>query len=186
MVKCSKKDKPNKDFIAVVFVTNGVANPRIYIAERRRQRNPLGAKFDGYGGKWQPCDKDIYATAKRKLSEKAGVTVKRKDLSLRGVVEVFYLGNKSKKPDRVIYYFTTFNYNGTLSKTKKMWKPSLYEMLKPPFKDMRPADGHVLQKMDLSAKGKVVKGQVKYMKNNEGVIEVIPHLPYVSHEKIRA
>lgn len=185
MVNPYKEFKPSKNSVAVVLATSGVADVRFYLARRKSKGKTSAGKFDGYGGRWQSCDKDMYATAKRKFFEKAGVKVTRKNLHLRGIVEVFYLGNNSKKPDRVICYFTTFNYEGVLSETEKMGKPVLYSRFASPFKEMRPADEHVIQMMapDLH---KVIQGKIRYTKNEEGGVNVIPKLFYAPPTKRKA
>lgn len=160
--------------IAVVFVKDsGLFPPGVQLSERKNKHRKQKRgdvvtypKLDGYGGHWNPKkgDTTIYDTARRKLHKKAGVTAEEKDLILVGVVDVFYPGNISAKPDRRIHYFFLYRYDGKLRETEKMGLPKRFTSRDAPYEHMRPIDQVVLP---LILEEKYVKGDVR-LANGDG------------------
>lgn len=171
----------NKKSIAVVYPrTSDVTTPRCYLTERkhkegkkvkqRTKRNTVtDPKFDGYGGRFKRGDKDIYGTALRKLSRKANVTTTKEDLILVGVVNVFFPRNASKIPDRTIYYFFLYRFEGRLEETEKMKPPSIFSAFNAPYESMRPVDQVILPAI---LRGNSLKGKVFLAEDGKGRIVV--------------
>ena len=165
--------------IAVVFVKDsGLFPPGVQLSERKNKHRKQKKgdvvtypKLDGYGGHWNPKkgDTTICDTARRKLHKKAGVTAEEKDLILVGVVDVFYPGNISAKPDRRIHYFFLYRYDGKLCETEKMRSPKRFTSSDAPYEHMRPIDQVVLP---LILEEKYVKGSVCLEKDDKGGVKI--------------
>jgi hypothetical protein len=172
MIKLGKGDVFDERCRAVVYLLGGeVSSTRFYLAKRKPGihsssvvKNNFSEYWDGYGGLYQSEDRDIYATAIRKLKEKAGgLRIFKKDLILIGRVKIFHPGNLTTNHDREVFFFIARMYSKYPVETKKMGKPSLHTVYDAPFDLMRPADGLIIRSV---LSGKKVEGVV-YLKIDE-------------------
>lgn len=174
MIKIEPKDMFDERCRAVVYLLgNEVSSRRFYLAMRKSPSGDVdtptsasSVKWDGYGGLYMPSDKDIYATAVRKLKEKAGnVRVTKKNLVLMGRVKVFLSENQTTDHDREVFFFVARTYSKYPEETEKMGKARLWTVYDAPFELMRPADALIIRSV---LSGKKVEGSVHLTTNESG------------------
>lgn len=168
----------DKRCASVVFLRGGeVVKPHFYLARKKQDIHtdagkvlPKTTKWNGYGGKWRPSDKNIYTTAIRELREESGgVRVAKKDLFLGGRIQFFWPGNTTDVWDMEVFFFTAYKYSRYPEETEEMGAPRLFSVYNAPYDEMMPADRIIIPAI---MSGKTIQDRVYFSDNGEGVLNM--------------
>ena len=110
--------------------------------------------YNGYGGKMEKEDGDIFDTAIRELEDESGVYANKENLELCSRV-YFYLKkeDESFEPFMDVSFFLLKSWIGEPEEGEEMGEPMFFEQDKIPYDEMMPADKIIFEKMFKGEKG---------------------------------
>jgi hypothetical protein len=97
--------------------------------------------YNGYGGKMEDIDSDIFDTAIRELQDESGVSASKEDLEIVSRV-YFYIKkeDESFEPFMDVSFFFLNSWNGMPVEGREMGVPTFFSTEDIPYDEMMPAD----------------------------------------------
>ncbi len=131
-----------------------VRDGEVLLAEKQRK---LGAGFlNGFGGKREPSDRDIYSTNAREVEEEIGIRV----TDVKKVGEIAFRNPSDSEPKRtMVHIFIATKWDNEPVETDEMKKVAWYEIEKLDYDKFLPADRLFLPQI---LDRKCVKGVIEY------------------------
>lgn len=113
------------------------------------------ARYNGYGGKKEGGDVDIFDTAIRELEAESSLVAKRSDLDLALRVYFYVLKVEAEEvvPFMEVFFFTLKKYEGVPTEGLEMGPPTFFEKSLIPYGEMMPADQFLFEKIFRGEKG---------------------------------
>ncbi len=169
-------EKPTKK-ATVVLLIDGVGN--ICLARKKQaihhENGSIGyslGTYNGYGGKMEEGDTNIFDTAIRELLDESGVTASKKDLEI--VARVYFYTKKddgSFEPFMDVSFFFLKKWLSEPVEGEEMGAPTFFSVETIPYNEMMPADKHIFEKMfkgernvyEVKLLGKKVEPEIKVL-----------------------
>lgn len=160
-------------------LTLPIVNNQILLAIKKKK---VGAgKWNGFGGKPEPSDMDIYHTAQRELFEETGcgISCHKNDLYPVGIVSFFFHKNETITPDWEVVIFFVKKFTGIATSTSEMENPMWFDFKKIPYENMMPADREFFP---FVINEKHFTGIVRFDENQSAIVH--SHFQEISQEKL--
>lgn len=127
--------------------------------------------YNGYGGKMEDADEDIFDTAVRELYDESGVDVEWSDLSIMSRVYFYITKDEVTTPFMTVSFFFVSAWGGEPKEGDEMGPPTFFAPSDIPYDAMMPADKILVSKMlegkpfvaEVYLKGKGVEPDVVYI-----------------------
>jgi 8-oxo-dGTP pyrophosphatase MutT (NUDIX family) len=99
--------------------------------------------YNGYGGKREPDDSSLLATAVREVKDECGVLIDEKDLVPS--IRVFFslVKNNQEVPFQDVTFFTAHTWSSYPEESSEMTPPQFFAQDAVPYHEMMPADSQL-------------------------------------------
>jgi 8-oxo-dGTP pyrophosphatase MutT (NUDIX family) len=132
-----------------------IRGDEVLLAEKQKK---IGAGFlNGFGGRVEPSDRDIFDTNVREVEEEIGIRI----ISAKKVGEIMF-HNPSKDDElknMVVHIFTATKWDGEITETDEMKKIAWYNVNELDFSKFLSADRLFLPQI---LSGKCIRGVIEY------------------------
>ncbi|MFA5132135.1 MAG: NUDIX domain-containing protein [Candidatus Paceibacterota bacterium] len=103
--------------------------------------------YNGYGGKKEDIDGDIFDTAIRELHDESGVNAKKEDLDLAFRAYFYIQKEETTSPFMTVSFFFLHTWSGDMVEGREMGPPLFFAPQDMPYEEMMPADKILFEKM---------------------------------------
>ena len=138
-----------------------IKDDRVLLSKKKKGR--FGEdKYNGFGGKPEPEDENIEATAIRELEEEIGVRTQIAYLQKRG--ELSFTFPHKPSSNQVVHVYIVTQWEGEPRESEEMMKPEWFAINNVPYREMWEADTHWIPHV---LKGEYVTARFVYGEGNK-------------------